>query len=135
MLDLADDLPDAAARRFYELLREGRFATTRCAACSLLLWPPRPLCPRCLREELEWVDLPRRGRVVAATTDRHSLRFSPPAAIGVVKLDGTDVRVVSAIEAPAESLRAGDAVELAIVPAPGVQGAPGLALHVFRLLA
>ena len=48
---------------FYEFLKQGRFTTTRCKDCGHQPFPPRVLCPKCLSENLEWVDLPTRGKV------------------------------------------------------------------------
>jgi hypothetical protein len=51
---------------FYENLKQGRFTTTRCTSCGYVSWPPRLLCPECYAmEQMEWVDLPTRGKVLA----------------------------------------------------------------------
>ncbi len=54
---------------FYEFLRQGRFTTTRCKDCGHRPFPPRVICPNCLSENLEWVDLPTRGKVKVVTEE------------------------------------------------------------------
>jgi uncharacterized protein len=45
--------------------RAGRLALQRCAGCGLVFWYPRPLCPRCWSQQLEWFDAGGRGSVVS----------------------------------------------------------------------
>ncbi len=52
---------------FYDHLREGRLTTTRCKQCGNVAYPPGVICPQCWSEELEWIDLPQRAKVVAVT--------------------------------------------------------------------
>jgi len=65
---------------FYENLREGRFTTTRCKECGHVAFPPGVICPRCWSEELEWMDLPQRARVVTFTETQAGapIGFEPP---------------------------------------------------------
>jgi len=53
--------------KFYEHLKEGRFTTTRCRTCGHVAYPPRVICPECYSEDLEWIDLPKRGKVIVFT--------------------------------------------------------------------
>jgi len=53
--------------QFYDNLREGRFTTTKCKKCGHIAFPPGVICPKCWAEELEWVDLPQRAKVVTFT--------------------------------------------------------------------
>jgi uncharacterized OB-fold protein len=53
--------------KFYDHLREGRFTTTKCKKCGNVAFPPGVICPKCWSEDLEWVDLPQRAKVVAFT--------------------------------------------------------------------
>ncbi len=93
---------DTRLARFYSRLREGRLSTTRCAADSLLHWPPRTACPKCHRTELEWVDLPESGRLYAFSA---VLAGAPlgmedqiPFAVGLVDLDGVPLRLFGRVE-------------------------------------
>ncbi len=46
---------------FWDGLRQGRFRTTVCRACTHLTFPPKPICPACWSQDIEWFDLSGRG--------------------------------------------------------------------------
>lgn len=62
---------------FYNFLSEHRLVGSRCRACGRLYLPPRPLCPACFGEELEWAELSGRGRLLAFTI----IRVAPTAML------------------------------------------------------
>jgi uncharacterized OB-fold protein len=66
--------------QFYDNLREGRFTTTKCRKCGHIAFPPGVICPKCWSDELEWVDLPQRARVVTFTETQAGapIGFEPP---------------------------------------------------------
>lgn len=106
---------DTRVAAFYAALRDGRLTTTRCRTDSLLLWPPRAVCPKCHTEALEWVDLPMTGRVYAFSA---VLAGAPlgmerelPFVVGLVDLDGVPLRLFGRIVGRAwEQCRVGMAV-------------------------
>lgn len=116
------------SQKFYELLNERRFASTRCRACGRQSFPPREFCPACFQAETEWVDLPRQGALYAFTQQERSVRFGKPDVIGIVELPG-GVRLLTRIDGKFETLRIGQPVELDFL-----EIAPGLVLHQFRPL-
>src|SRR2546428_2518307 len=83
---------------FFENLKKGRLTTTKCKGCGALLWQPRVVCPVCNGDAMEWVDLPKDGRLFAFTA------VFAGAPLGV----GKDVPVVVAgvrgAAAPPEAL-------------------------------
>jgi uncharacterized OB-fold protein len=114
-----------AAREFYRRLGEGQLATTRCAACGELRFPPRERCVAC-GEATEWEALSGRGTVHAFTQQERGLRFTAPQVIGVIDLE-EGVRVFGLLDAPFESLKIG----LPVVGRP-VADEAGLPLLVFN---
>jgi len=52
---------------FFDNLREGKFTTTKCKKCGHIAFPPGVICPKCWSDELEWVELPKRAKVVTLT--------------------------------------------------------------------
>jgi len=106
--------------RFFQHLKEGRLTTTKCTACGVLLWQPRVVCPACNGDALEWVDLPRTGRLFAFTAVYAGaplgLERDVPFVVAVVELDGSPVKVVARVDgATYEDLRIGDPVSLKVV--------------------
>lgn len=116
----------SAAREFYRRLAAGRLATTYCASCDELRFPPRERCARCGAPS-GWRELSGRGVVYAFTQQERGLRFTAPDVLGVVELD-EGVRVFGLLAAPFESLAIGQAVDVELRP-----DAAGLTLLAFRL--
>lgn len=81
---LAREMGDVA-REFYRRLEDGQLATTRCERCGRTSFPPVARCPRC-GEAPAWVELPRRGRLYAFTTQETALRFRAPAVLALAEV-------------------------------------------------
>jgi len=104
--------------RFFAELKEGRLTTTKCKKCDKLLWPPRIVCPNCLFEELEWVDLGNEGELHAFTEVRLGAPLGfvqdAPFCVGFVKIGG--LLISARIDnVKYEDLKIGDKVYLKIV--------------------
>jgi hypothetical protein len=103
---------------FFKNLKEGRLTATRCRRCDKLLWPPRIVCPNCLSNELEWVDLGTEGELYAFTEMRLGAPLGfvqdVPFCIGIVKIGG--LLISARIDnAKYEQLKIGDKLRLKIV--------------------
>ena len=59
---------DLNSTSFQEFLGEHKLMGSRCRSCEALHLPPRALCPACHGEEMEWVEMPEEGKLVAFTT-------------------------------------------------------------------
>ena len=57
----------AYTRRFWDALGDGRFETVFCLECALPAFPPRPFCPHCWSDRIEWRCLSGRGRLYSQT--------------------------------------------------------------------
>jgi uncharacterized OB-fold protein len=109
--------------RFYDNLREGRFTTTKCKKCGHIAFPPGVICPKCWSEELEWVDLPQRGRVVTFTETQAGAPLGFPSPLIMAWLSfGKDsplkhllVRIVNCAEG---ELKEDDEVRLVVFDVP-----------------
>ena len=107
--------------QFFKNLKERRLTTTKCKRCAQLLWPPRIVCPNCLSDELEWVDLGTEGELYAFTEMRLGAPLGfvedVPFCIGLVKIGG--LLITARIDdAKYEDLKIGDGVRLKIVELP-----------------
>lgn len=83
-------------RWFWQGLGDGRFQSTRCRECSRISFPPRPDCPSCLANNMEWAPLAQRGKVYTSTLIRAvptPFIDSAPLPVGVIDLDD-DVRLL-----------------------------------------
>ena len=105
---------------FFENMKKGRLTTTKCKACGALLWQARVVCPKCNGDAMEWVDLPREGRIYAFTAVYAGapigLEKDVPFVVAIVALDGSPLKVVARIDdARYEDLRIGDPVRLKVM--------------------
>ena len=70
---------------------EGRFELQVCGDCTMVVYPPRDACPRCLSANLPFRDVDNGGTLLAETTIRTStdvyFRERMPWRIGTVLLD------------------------------------------------
>jgi hypothetical protein len=120
MLDFypLEDEKSTRISQFFKNLREGRLTTTKCGKCAALLWPPRIVCPSCLSNEPEWIDLGTEGELYAFTEMRLGAPLGfvqdVPFCIGMVKIGG--LLISARIDnAKYEQLKIGDKVKLKIV--------------------
>jgi uncharacterized OB-fold protein len=74
---------------FYKYCAEGRLMAVRCKRCGFLICPPRPICPKCLGYEFDWIQLRGLGQLLTYTV----IHFPPgqfqalaPYAVGIAKL-------------------------------------------------
>jgi hypothetical protein len=109
---------------FYENLKQGRFTTTKCKDCGNVSYPPRVICPQCYSENLEFTDLPKKGKVVVFSEEVKGvpLGFESPLIHAVVDLGVDPVKrlLTRIINCPAGTLKRGDEVQLAVFDIPAM---------------
>lgn len=109
--------------QFYDNLREGRFTTTKCQKCGHIAFPPGVICPKCWSDDLEWVDLPQRARVVTFTETQAGapLGFDSPLIIAWLDF-GKDSPLkhllARIINCPEGKLKEGDEVKFVVFDVP-----------------
>jgi uncharacterized protein len=107
---------------FYENLKAGRFTTTKCKDCGHAAFPPRVICPECYSENLEYIDMPKKGKVVVLSEEVKGvpLGFQSPLIHAVIEFSGGPVkRMISKIvNCAAGALQRGDEVQLVVFDVP-----------------
>ena len=87
---------------FFENLKKGRLTTTKCKKCKKVHWHPRVMCDGCNSDDLEWVDLPKFGKLAefTAMTVGAPMGFERdlPFVMGMVEFPGLDIKVASRID-------------------------------------
>ena len=106
--------------QFYENLREGRLTTTKCQKCGHVAFPPRVICPQCNSEDLGWVDLPTKGKVVHFGEEVAGvpLGFKSPLILAYIDLGGGSKFVSRIANCEAGQLKEGDEVQLYVYEVP-----------------
>lgn len=105
---------------FFDNLRENRLTTTVCKDCGEKAFPPRVVCPNCMSENLEWVDLPTRGRVIVVSEEEIGVPvgFETPLIHALIDLGGELTMMVRIDGVKMGELKEGDEVILHVFPVP-----------------
>ena len=108
---------------FYDHLKEGRLTTTKCPECGKVAYPPRVICPECLNESLEWIDLPKEGTVIVAAEQMKGvpLGFEAPLIHAWIDLGPQSPiprLLTRVINSPPGTLEEGERVRLVVFDVP-----------------
>jgi uncharacterized protein len=77
--------------KFVDLLNEGKVDGTVCKKCGAKYFPPRSDCSSCLSKEMDWFDVPKKGKLETFTTAYYApfgFEADPPYTMGVVDFQG-----------------------------------------------
>ncbi len=124
---------DADNRRFLEEWQQGRLSLQHCRACDRSIFYPRPICPYCWSDDLEWRRSTGRGEIVSFSRihrpNHEAFAAETPVLLAEVRLhEGASLlaRIVGD-----DPVRSGAPVEL-VADGWARQGLP---LPVFRVMA
>jgi uncharacterized OB-fold protein len=123
--------PSAATRPYWDATRERRLLLQWCPTCRIHVHHPREACPRCLGQDLTWVESQGHGALHAVSV--HHRPFGAlsmedcPYVVAFVDLDDGVRFLANVVEADLGRVEVGDRVELAWVPV-----ADGYHLPAFR---
>jgi uncharacterized OB-fold protein len=112
------DLPtvDDESRPFWDAAREGRFLVVRCRACGAAHHYPRPFCPTCWSDDVDWEDASGKATLYTWSTV-HVNDLPPfverlPYVAAVVDLEEGPRVMTNVIDCPEEDLRIGMALQV-----------------------
>ncbi len=82
-------VPDAETQPYWDAAARHVLSLPHCQDCDRYVFPPRPICPRCLGAPLEWVELSARGTLYsfAVMWESYMKGFDAPYLIAQVELD------------------------------------------------
>jgi len=110
------DLPtiEDDSRPFWEAAREGRFLIARCRSCHLAHHYPRPFCPHCWSEDVEWEDASGQASLYTYSTvhvnDLPPFAERLPYVAAVVDLAEGPRVMTNVVDCPPEDLQVGMAL-------------------------
>ncbi|MDP2968402.1 MAG: Zn-ribbon domain-containing OB-fold protein [Deltaproteobacteria bacterium] len=73
--------------KFVDLLTEGKIEGTICKDCGAKFFPPRADCAKCFSKNMEWFEMPKKGKLETFTTAYYAplgFEADPPYTMGVV---------------------------------------------------
>ena len=101
-------------QRFWSDLASGRFVTTACEQCGKASFPPKPFCPHCWHDRVQWKPLSPRG-VVYSSTVMHAVpayfRHEAPYRVGIVDLED-GLRIATRLIGITQGFGVGERVEI-----------------------
>ena len=102
-------IPAAVSRPFWDGLREGVLRVQQFRDCRRHVFYPRSLCPHCLSETLEWVEVSGRGRLYSYTLVRRAMhpafQQDVPYVYAIVELEEGPRVTSNVVNCPLEALR------------------------------
>jgi len=126
--ELPEPGPDTAG--FWAAAADGRLLLPRCPACEIVIWYPRPFCPRCQRADVEWIEATGAGSVYSFTIVRRgtgAYQRAVPYVLAYVELDEGPRVLTNIVDTEPEAIRIGQRVTAVFDPV-----RPGAALIRFR---
>jgi uncharacterized protein len=112
--------PDHDTRPFWEAAREGRLLIRRCGACGATHFYPRPFCPKCWSDRVDWVEA--RGKAALYTwsvvyeNDLPPFPERVPYVAAVVDLEEGPRMMTNVVDCELDALEIGMALEVAFRP-------------------
>jgi uncharacterized OB-fold protein len=120
-----------AGAQFWRRAAEGVLVVPKCTGCARTFWHPRPRCPHCASERVEWIDASGRGTVHTFTVVRQSgdpyFKTRVPYVVAMIDLDEGVRIMTNIVDTPLDSLAVGMRVEVLFEDAGG-----GIAIPLFR---
>jgi len=129
----ARPLPETrnAGAPYWKAAREGQLVLPKCRRCAKPFWYPRPQCPACGADDIEWVGASGRGRVHTFTVVRQStepfFRGRVPFVVAMIELVEGPLLLSNVLGCDPDAVAIGMPVAVAFE-----QTDAGLAIPVFR---
>ena len=128
-------VPDTrnAGAKYWAAAAKGVLLVPKCVACARTFWHPRPRCPHCGSDRVDWIASAGKGAIHTFTVVRQAsdpfFRTQLPYAVAMIDLD-EGVRVMTnVVQTPLDALHIGMRVEVLFEEA-----ADGVAIPLFRPL-
>ena len=86
--------------KFVDLLAEGKIEGTVCKECGAKFFPPRADCAKCFSKDMEWFEMPKKGKLETFTTAYYApfgFEADPPYTMGVVNF-GEGLKLFARLE-------------------------------------
>jgi uncharacterized OB-fold protein len=113
------DLPtiEPESRPYWDAAAEGRLLLRSCSDCGTVHHYPRPFCPACWSENVEWVEASGRATLYTWSTvfvnDMYPFRERLPYIAAVVDLEEGPRMMTNVVDAAPEDLSVGMALQVA----------------------
>lgn len=108
------------AETFWSATKRRELVLPWCTSCEKAFWYPRPVCPRCLRPDIDWRQASGRGAVYAVSVMHRpahpGMAGRVPYAVALVDLDEGIRMLTNVVDVDADNVRVGMEVALTWEP-------------------
>ncbi|HEV8295740.1 MAG TPA: OB-fold domain-containing protein [Acidimicrobiales bacterium] len=112
-------VPDNFTKPWWAACRARRLLVRRCGGCGRLHFPPRPACPYCWSEEVDWYETSGAGTIytfsIVRENDMAPFSRSLPYVPAIVALNEGPRLMTTIIESPWRAIAVGAAVIVSFV--------------------
>jgi uncharacterized OB-fold protein len=109
--------PDAETVPYWEAAREGRFLLKRCNGCGAAHFYPRPFCPHCWSDDVEWFEASGRATLytfsIVRRNDLPPFNERVPYVAAVVDLEEGPRMITNVIGCEFDAVEIGMALTVA----------------------
>ncbi len=122
MSEYLKPLPTLCAenRPFWDGCREHKLRMQQCGGCKHVRFPISPVCPRCLDDAFEWLDLSGRGEVfsyiVFHQVYNKAFAADAPYNVALVQLEEGPRMYSNVVGVPNDAVKVGDKLEVVFDP-------------------
>jgi uncharacterized protein len=103
-------------QHFWDAAKDGKLLIKKCAACGEAHFYPRPFCPFCFSDKVEWQEASGRGTIYTYSVMR---RTPVPYAIAYVELAEGPRLMTNIVDCDLDRIKIGQAVRLVFKPSDG----------------
>jgi uncharacterized protein len=103
-------------RPFWDAAAQGKLLYKKCTACGEPHFYPRPFCPFCFSDKVEWQEASGRGTIYTYSVMR---RAPVPYAIAYVTLAEGPTMMTNIVDCDLDAIKIGQAVTLVFKPSEG----------------
>jgi uncharacterized protein len=108
--------PDESTQPWWDATREGRLLIKRCADCGAAHFYPRPFCPKCWSERVDWEEASGQATLytfsVVHQNDLPPFPERVPYVAAIVDLAEGPRMMTNVVDCPFEELQVGMALEV-----------------------
>jgi uncharacterized protein len=108
--------PDAETQPYWDAARERRLLVKQCRACGRMHFYPRPFCPHCWSDEVDWVEASGKATLytysIVRRNDLPPFGERVPYVAAVVDLEEGPRMLTNVVDCDEDALRIGMALEV-----------------------
>jgi uncharacterized protein len=112
--------PEGDTVEFWQAAREGRLLIRHCASCGAHSYYPRPFCPTCWSEAVEWFEASGHGTLytwsIIYSNDMPPFNERVPYVAAMVDLAEGPRMTTNVVDCPFDQLAIGMALQVAFRP-------------------